>query len=87
MARNYQDYFDYGSVYHIYNKVVSRENLFNDPSDYKDFLQRYSTYLAPYFDTYGYNLIPNHFHILARVKEKAKINVSSENTMAAQKYL
>ncbi len=87
MARNYRDYFDYGAVYHIYNKVVSGENLFNDPSDYKDFFERYSIYLAPYFDTYAYNLIPNHFHFLVRVKEKAKIDVSNENTTAAHKYL
>ncbi len=87
MARNYRDYFDHGFVYHIYNKVVSSENLFNDPSDYNDFFQRYATYLAPYFDTYAYNLIPNHFHFLVRVKDKAKIDVSTENTTAAQKYL
>ncbi len=87
MGRNQKDYFDYGDVYHIYNKVVTGQKLFESECDYQYFLEKYMIYLSPYFDTFAYCLIPNHFHFLVKVKEKEMIDVSKEDTNAAKKYL
>ena len=86
MGRNQKDYFDHGGIYHIYNKVVTGRKLFETDIDYYDFLRRYQKYLSPYFDTYAYCLIPNHYHFLVKVKEPENIDVSLEKTIAAKKY-
>jgi len=89
VARNNRDIFLEGQFYHIYNKVVSGTNLFNDKNDYWNFMKRYSKYFSPYFKTYAYCLIPNHFHLLVKVRKEEGIRMSvlNENTNAARNYL
>ncbi len=87
MARNYRDEFETGSIYHVYNKVVSDVTLFNNDEDYTSFLERYARYFSPYFETFAYCLIPNHFHFLVRVKDNLDSFIANENTNAAKKYL
>ena len=52
-------------------------------------MERYSKYFSPYFKTYAYCLIPNHFHLLIKVKKEGviKLSASNENTNAARNYL
>lgn len=59
-----------GRTYHLFNRGNNRENLFYRPENYAYFLRRYESYLAPFVDTLAYALMPNHFHLLIRVKEK-----------------
>lgn len=87
MARNYRDEFEVGGIYHVYNKVVSGETFFKNERDYNSFLERYLKYFSPYFETFAYCLIPNHFHFLIRVKDNVDSFVAKENTNAAKKYL
>jgi len=72
MARNNKHRFEKGDWYHIYNKVVSGEKLFNEARDYHDFLKRYDKYFGSYFDTFAYCLLPNHFHFLVGMKTPDK---------------
>lgn len=62
-----------GVYYHIYNRGNNRENLFYEQRNYLFFLSRYKKYLNAYVDTYAYCLLPNHFHILIKVKELEEI--------------
>ena len=89
MGRHNQDIFYPGLLYHIYNKVVTGEKLFKKDEDYWQFMKRYAKYFSPYFVTYAYCLIPNHFHFLIRVKDEDEIkkNILAEDTNAARKYL
>jgi len=54
--------------YHIYNRGNKKINIFNKPENYRYFLKKYADYLSNYIDTYAYCLLPNHFHLLIRVK-------------------
>ena len=89
MTRKNRDIFYSDQLYHIYNKVVSGTKLFIDKNDYWGFMERYTKYFSPYFETYAYCLIPNHFHLLVKVRkeDKIKLSVSKENTKAARNYL
>ena len=59
-----------GNFYHIYNRGNNRENIFFEEKNYYYFLEKYDKYLSNHLETYAYCLLPNHFHLLVRVKEK-----------------
>ncbi|MDO8368458.1 MAG: hypothetical protein Q7T20_16775 [Saprospiraceae bacterium] len=61
------------AFFHIFNRGNNRENVFYKPANAPYFLGKYSKYLYPVLDTYAYCLLPNHFHILARVKSAAEV--------------
>jgi len=58
-----------GKFYHIYNRGVNSCNLFKDSRTYEHFLNLYDKYVSPVADTYAWVLMPNHFHLLVRIKE------------------
>jgi len=62
-----------GAYYHIFNRGNNRESIFYKPDNAPYFLGKYSKYLLPVLDTYAYCLLPNHFHLLARVKTAKEI--------------
>src|SRR5690606_5735657 len=55
--------------YHIYNHANGNENLFRERENYRFFLQQYQKHITPVADTLAYCLMPNHFHLLVRIKE------------------
>lgn len=57
--------------YHIYNRTNNREALFLDDGDRMFFLKQYKRFAAPYVDTCVYCLLPNHFHLMIRIKSAA----------------
>ncbi|MCK5079539.1 MAG: transposase, partial [Bacteroidales bacterium] len=70
-----------GKYYHIYNRGNNYENIFNENSDYKHFLNIYDVYISPIADTYAWCLMKNHFHILVRIKEEKEIGyLNSKNS-------
>jgi putative transposase len=66
-----------GEYYHIYNRGNNRENIFFSKENYRYFLSKYDKYLSPYLDTYAYCLLPNHFHLLVRVKSEKEFVVQA----------
>ncbi|MCK9640878.1 MAG: hypothetical protein M0R39_13305 [Prolixibacteraceae bacterium] len=58
-----------GKFYHIYNRGINSCNLFREPANYEHFLELYDKYISPVADTYAWVLMPNHFHLLVRVRE------------------
>ncbi len=55
--------------YHIYNRGNNGDNLFYNEENYFFFLRRFDTFLSEYLDTFAYCLLPNHFHLLVRIKD------------------
>jgi REP element-mobilizing transposase RayT len=61
-----------GKFYHIYNRGINGEKLFLCEENYQHFLKLYTTYIDPIADTYAWVLMPNHFHLLVRIKENIR---------------
>ncbi|MDP4270936.1 MAG: hypothetical protein Q8909_12525, partial [Bacteroidota bacterium] len=64
-----QDVLVSGKYYHIYNRGINGEDLFRNERDYEHFLFLYSKFIEPIAETYSWVLMPNHFHLLVRIKE------------------
>lgn len=62
-----------GGYYHLFNRGNNRENVFYRSENTAYFLKKYNHYLQPLLDTYAYSLLPNHFHLLVRVKPANEI--------------
>lgn len=67
-----------GRYYHIYNRGNGGCDLFYQHRNYLHFLKKYGYYLSDYIDTYAYCLLPNHFHLLIRVKNKQDFLVKDD---------
>lgn len=61
--------------YHIYNRGINRCDLFRETNDYRHFLRLYEKYIEPIADTYAWVLMPNHFHLLIRIKTEEEIGI------------
>jgi len=57
-----------GRMYHIWTHANGEENLFRLDENYTFFLDKYSYYISPMADTFAYCLMPNHLHLMLRVK-------------------
>ncbi len=72
---------NFGSYYHIYNRGNNSENLFLTTDNYTYFLSLYDKYITLVADTYAWCLMPNHFHLLIRVKEEEEIRRGLNRTL------
>lgn len=57
------------TFYHIFNRGNDGALIFYHQKNYVYFLKKYDAYMSNYVDTYAYCLLPNHFHLLVRVKK------------------
>jgi putative transposase len=58
---------DNDGIYHIYNRAVGNEKLFQTEKQYMHFLKLIEKYLLPKADIWCYCLMPNHFHFLVEI--------------------
>jgi len=70
--------------YHIYNHANGGTNLFQEDENYSFFLKKYATHISPIADTLSYCLLPNHFHLLLKIKDE---EILLENTFPKFKTL
>lgn len=68
-----------GCYYPIYNRANGIENLFRKKEDYQHFLQLLGKYILPIADIFVWVLMPNHFHLLIRIKEDMMYKYSKED--------
>lgn len=68
MNKNDEELFP-GLYYHIYNRGNGNDKIFYREKNYYYFLKKYDNYLSEFVETYAYCLIPNHFHLLIRVRD------------------
>ncbi len=74
----HQEPFVPGAYFHVYNRAVGNELLFYQDRNYRYFLEKYSQYISAYADMYSYCLLPNHFHLLLRIKDVFAASDSAE---------
>lgn len=63
--------------YHIYNHAVGNELLFTKEDNYKYFLMLIEKYLLNCLDIFSYCLMPNHFHLVIRIKDALNIEIAN----------
>ena len=68
MSSNITTTLEPGTFYHIFNRGNDGINIFYKGKNYRYFLTKYDQYMSGYVDTYCFCLLPNHFHLLAKVK-------------------
>lgn len=66
--------FEANTCYHVYNHGNANDLIFRSPDNYFYFFKKYEQYISPIADTYAYCLMPNHFHLLLRIKTVEEIN-------------
>lgn len=80
--KKYTDTIEFDVYYHIFNRGINGQVIFKQKSNYSYFLNKLEYYLFPIAELYAYCLIPNHFHLLVRMKsetEIAKLQNSTSN--------
>lgn len=68
-------FFECEQYYHLYNHAVGDENLFREDDNYRYFLKQFAFYILPIAEVYAYCLMPNHFHLLIRIRDTKEIEV------------
>jgi len=53
-------------------------NLFEEPADYERFLWLYDRYISPVAETFAWVLMPNHLHLLVKIKENVIYKYSKD---------
>jgi REP element-mobilizing transposase RayT len=66
------------NYYHIFNRGNNKECIFFTESNYNYFISLYKRYISPFCDTLAYCLIPNHFHLLIKIKGEILIEKNGE---------
>jgi len=65
--------FEIDKYYHIYNRGNNRENIFIENDNYLYFIKLLKKYLLPILDIYSYCLLPNHFHLIVKIKDESQL--------------
>src|SRR5688572_12342520 len=66
-------FFEPGKTYHVYTHANGFENLFRCDRNYLYFLDKYRKYIYPFADTYAFCLMPNHLHLMIRIRSEEKV--------------
>ena len=59
------------NIYHVYNRSINQEKLFNEEKDYLRFLEMTRKHLSSSCEMLGWCLMPNHFHFLIYTNDKS----------------
>jgi REP element-mobilizing transposase RayT len=73
------------TYYHLFNHANGSENLFRVNENYRFFLEKYSLFIPQVADTFAYCLMPNHIHLLVRIKSQLEIEQTFEKSESIQK--
>jgi len=73
IPKKYLADFEEHKIYHVFNRTNNKEKLFISAENHRLFLKNYSDYLSPFLETLVWCLLPNHFHLLVKIKSSEKI--------------
>lgn len=65
--------FEADCSYHIFCRAIGSEKLFLTQKNYSFFLEKFKFYSQEIAETFAYNLLPNHFHFIIRIKDLCSI--------------
>lgn len=67
-----------GEFFHLYNRAVGNELLFQNDEDYTHWLHLLKKFISPVCEIHAYCLLPNHYHLLIRVNYKTGHSIFSK---------
>ena len=67
--------FEIDTVYHIYNRGNNKEDIFLGRDNFFYFLGLVKKYLDLIIDFYSYYLLPNHFHLIFKIKPREELPI------------
>lgn len=67
-------------LYHVYTHANGFENLFKSQENYRYFLQRYQYFIPSVAETLAWCLMPNHLHLLIKIKSEEEIRTAFPQT-------
>ena len=65
-----------GSIIHLFNHANGFENLFREHEDYLMFTNKLVKFASPVAHFHSFCQMPNHFHLLIRIKDEYEISNS-----------
>lgn len=74
-----QELFEPGRYYHVFNRGNNKENIFIENENYLYFLQLVKKHLIVTCQIYAYCLLPNHFHLLLKIKDIKELPENYQN--------
>ena len=80
MPKDYHGLLVPGESYHMFNRAPGKEKMFNCAANYSYFLERLFLYTLGVAEYYSYCLLPNHFHLLTRIRPLEEVIVEYEST-------
>ena len=79
MKNNYHQALYFNNYYHMFSRANGNEKLFFSEENYRYFLRKLHFHTSKVCQIYAYILMPNHFHLLVKIKdEKAIINAFTD---------
>ncbi len=83
--------FEEEKLYHVTCKTVAKRVLFTSDDNKNFFLKRYKNFLLHFADTFAYNLLKNHVHLIIKTKTAEEITnhllKTEELTPTQQRFL
>jgi putative transposase len=83
---NYFETIEPGNYYHIYNKAIGNDLLFKREDDYIYFFKKLKRYIFPVAEILSFCLIPNHFHLMTKMKEVEESEYESQIEIAKKHF-
>ena len=59
--------------YHLFSRAIGNEKLFLSSDNYLYFLDKLKQHTDSVCKIYSYSLLPNHFHLLAKIEDENSI--------------
>src|SRR5688572_6417773 len=72
---NPRDPLTLDSTFHIYNHAVGKDRFFREEINYGFFMSKCVKWIIPVSDLLSYCLIPNHFHLVCRIKSRVELEI------------
>ncbi len=71
--QNYHQPLLPSECYHLFSRAVGSEKLFVEPKNYSFFLDKLNFHTKHVASIFSYSLLPNHFHLVVRIRSAEDI--------------
>lgn len=73
-----------GNYYHLFNRGINRQTVFFTEDNYLYFFSLMKRYLISHMHILAYCLLPNHFHLIVKIKDELRYDTKSKQSIPPQ---